>query len=135
MTTARTIVEDALREIEQLATGETPTDSEAQDALRVCNRMIHSWDLEGVCVGHTDWTLTSTVTLPHNHEMGLVALLAVSLAPGFGVTVHPLTAQTARRTKRQLVTEYADVRRLEHDPGITNFDRNMQSYNIDTDQF
>lgn len=50
MTTARTLITAAMKEIQVLQSGEVPTADEAQDALATLNRMIGMWSAEGLMV-------------------------------------------------------------------------------------
>lgn len=63
MATAGGLVDDALTEIGVRAAGETLPSSEAQDGLRLLNRMVDSWAAERLTIytiTRTAWTITAS---------------------------------------------------------------------------
>lgn len=50
MSTALELITDAMKLIEQIGPGEVPTDDEAQDGLRVLNRMLDAMSLERLMI-------------------------------------------------------------------------------------
>lgn len=51
--TARKLIQDSMRTINVLASGETPTADEAADCLSILNEMVEAWALETLMLYHT----------------------------------------------------------------------------------
>lgn len=106
MTTAAEIITDALTEI-LVQPSEAPIQaSEAQAAIRWLNRWMSQLKSNGVDLGYTKITnLADTVTVVEGAEMGMVANLAVALAPQYSAPVSPALIQAANdglQTMRKL---------------------------------
>jgi hypothetical protein len=71
------IVTRALKRLSLVAPGEDPAAADAEDGLAALNAMLAGWAADGINV-------SPDVPLPAKHEEGVVALLAVRLAPDFG---------------------------------------------------
>ena len=52
MATAQTIINGALRSLQVLSSGQSPTANETADALEALNQMLESWSLESLYVYH-----------------------------------------------------------------------------------
>jgi hypothetical protein len=65
MTTAQTLIKDALVEIGAIGTIETPEADDAQLCLRRLNRMIDGWALRNLLAYHVRW---ETFTLPEGTQ-------------------------------------------------------------------
>lgn len=92
--TAGEIVNDALQKILVKARGIPVQPEDMDDGLRYMNRLMTSLDSAGVALG---FTLVSNpddiVTIPIGAMEGLVARLAIRLAPNFG---RPISAELAK---------------------------------------
>ena len=73
MSTARDLIKDALMDIGVIASGETPSASESQDALRVFNRMLGRWSLKSLLVNKIT---IETFTLNTNQSSYSIGSLA-----------------------------------------------------------
>lgn len=62
MTTARDIVNRALKWLAITDSGESPASADAADTLQALNDMMHEWKAHHIDVLHSDYTLDSTVT-------------------------------------------------------------------------
>lgn len=83
--TAQQTVNRSLRMLGVIDPTETPTDTQAQNALEAINSMVHGWAGKSVDIGHDDWALTDDVTLELDvkHIEGLCALGAITLQPEY----------------------------------------------------
>ena len=70
--TALQVIKRGMRELGILQTQEEPSTDEAQDGLEVLNASLHSWDLDGIRLGHVDLILTDSVPYPENHISPIV---------------------------------------------------------------
>lgn len=114
-----------------LARGEMPSAEEAADALDTLNELLHSWETDGIHIGHTDLTLVSELELPDSHIRGVRLLLAVDLASESEKIVDSVTISQADRAKRQLIAEYMVVPDAKFDPSLVDFQANRhRRYNI-----
>ena len=129
---ARDLITRAMRKINVVARGEVATAEEAEDGLITLNELLHSWETDGIHIGHTDLTLDSEVELPDSHIRGLRLLLAVELAPEFEKVVDSITLLQADRAKRQLIAEYMVVPDTTFDRSLLDFqaNRRRRRYNI-----
>jgi hypothetical protein len=85
--TVRDVIREALGELGIVAAGVAPTSVQALDGVKRYNDMLHGWKGQGVDVGHIDQTLNDDVQIAREHHNGLVALLAVYMAPSYLVSV------------------------------------------------
>lgn len=85
MTTARSVVNRALRMLGVIDPDETPSATMADNALEALNAMVHAWKGQKVDVGHEDWTLDDDVTVEVDpmHVNGMTALLAIDMLPEY----------------------------------------------------
>jgi hypothetical protein len=116
--TAADAIRDAAIDLNAIAPDETLSDAEAADALRRMNRMMHAWSIEGVDVAHVDMALTDEFTIPAEHHKGLVALLAVEIAPMFQVAPSAVLVALAEGAKRALQAAYFQPTELKVDKGL-----------------
>jgi len=137
MTTANELINDAFDLLEIKSAEVELEDDEINTAIRRMNRMITSWAQEGMNLGYSKVTLkTETVTIPDWSEEAVVALLAVRLAPAFGVPLtQALQAQAAgslKNLQQQLIT-IGDVQFPSNLPiGSGNAYRNDQNFYADS---
>lgn len=68
--TARVLIADSLRSLGVLAAGETPSDDEASDALRLLNEMLEQWNLQSLLVYSFLRTAQSTVASQGSYTLG-----------------------------------------------------------------
>ena len=176
MTTARDIVTRALGELLYIASGESPTASDAKDGLNALNDLIASWRTEGMLISYppsvnwrgewqvntayasndgvsrsgmpytclvahissfndkpgtsentatywtvttdTDYTLDDTFTLPRVYHRGVIAMLAIEMAPAFQMTPSPGTIAKASQGKTALLAAFMPIQPVGVDAGL-----------------
>jgi len=97
MTTNSQIITDALREHNVNPEGVNASAEQATHGLRVLNRMMEKWFEEEVDLGYYEQTTSSaTIPIPAWAEDGVVAQLAIRLAPTYGAQVSPELYQSAK---------------------------------------
>lgn len=111
MSTAAQVVRSALRRLNVVARGEEVSPEDAADGLEILNNMISAWETEGVRV-RTD------VPLPSRHKQGIIAMLAVRLAPTFNKPVSAELASEANEGWTGLLAEYFHVPRSRFDGAL-----------------
>jgi len=88
MTTNVEIITDALREINVIHELETPSAEQGKYSMRRLNLMIEAWTEDGIDLGYFPQTdTTATIQIPAWAEAGVIAKLAIRLAPHYGATV------------------------------------------------
>jgi hypothetical protein len=70
VSTVRTLIEDALKKIHVLGSGQSMTGEQAQDALRSLNDLIESWSVEGGLV-YTQTRETFNLTSAASYTIGV----------------------------------------------------------------
>lgn len=95
MTTASDIVTRALRLINVVAVGETPSDNHSADALDRLNDMLHGWAKEGIDFAHSTMTLSDTMRMHESYHLGIECNLAVMLSGQYGRPVPEWVAKKA----------------------------------------
>lgn len=106
MPQALSLVTRALRTAGVLASGETPTADELQDALATLRAMLAQWEHRGVVIGAPN-TITASTDLPlaAREELCAVQMLAVMLAPEYGRTPSPVLVAAAESGFRGIQAE------------------------------
>jgi hypothetical protein len=99
MSSSAQIVARALKRINVVAAGEDPSAGEAADGLAALNAMIAGWAADGI-------NISPDVPLPSKHEEGVVAMLAVRLAPDYGRMPSPLVMEAANEGLYRLESDY-----------------------------
>lgn len=96
---AKTAAEVIRQALQYILVQESEAELEAdeyQDALFVLDNMMTSWDAEGIALGYTELTaLDGELTVPNGALKGVVANLAVEMAPQFDADVTPVLAAAA----------------------------------------
>jgi len=121
MSTSAQVVRMALRRLNVVARGEEVAPEDAADGLEILNNMIAAWATNGVRV-QTD------VPLPPRHKKGIIAMLAVEMAPTFNKTPSDLLLAEASEGWSALQAEYFKVPRLRHDAALTSFASQHQAW-------
>ena len=107
MTTANELIIRAAKTAKILAACEIMEDGDAQDILESLNDLLHSWELDGIDLGHTDLTLTDEVQLPDSHIRAIRYNLAADISSEYGVQLGPIDAERATNGFRMLQAHYA----------------------------
>lgn len=118
MTTANELIIRAAKTAKILAAGETMEDGDAQDILDSLNDLLHSWELDGIDLGHTDLALTDTVQLPDSHIRAIRYNLAADISSEYGVQLGPIDADRASNGFRMLQAHYRRPGILKIDPKL-----------------
>lgn len=114
MSTSAQVVRAALRRINVVSREEEVDPGDALDGIDALNAMIASWANKGV-------RLQSDVPLPARHKDGIIALLAVRLAPEFGKTPSQLLLADAEAGWEGLQADYIRAPRSRFDGALTSF--------------
>ena len=140
--TAGSIISDALTELVVQASEADLEASEIQTGIRYLNRMMARWDAQGISLGYTKVSSTSSVmTVPDGCLDGIVKNLAVSMAKQFDAVITPDLYESAKdglKACRQLaVNVTATPYPCTLPVGSGNYDDNAYSshfYPCDEDQ-
>lgn len=132
MTTARDIVNAALRRANVVGTGETPSADEAKETLERMNDFMASWSKKGwtptLADGETEYshatmTLNTTWTLDEAHVFGMKAILATMMCEEYGSPITPRLAEDARTGMNTLRSDFATRQTLTLPKVIRNLQR------------
>lgn len=115
-----------MRDIGVLAAGESPSADDSTDILRKLNRMVASWELEGLAIYGSEWTLATTIPLPDNHILAISYNLAVHIAPMFEKQVSSIVVQGAQDGYLALQSAYGEPIDMDTDTALTG--RNYRRY-------
>lgn len=100
METAGTLIGDALQEILVQASEQPIQANEAGNAIRYLNRMMASWQGEGINLGYTPITsLGDLVTIPETANDGVMLGLSLKLAPQYDIQISQQQFQNAKEAK------------------------------------
>jgi len=114
MTTARDIVNAALRRANVVGTDETPSAAEAAETLERLNDYMASWpgrdwvvtDSAGAAYTHADLTLATTWPLGSEHVFGIKAILAMMHCEEYGTPIPPSLASQASKGVKMLQADF-----------------------------
>lgn len=101
MATATEIATKALKRINVIAAGETPSAAEMSDATDALNAMVASWE--------SDALSGDTLPLDARFEQGIIAMLAERLAEDYGKQVGPILANDAKNGRAALQAAFFAV--------------------------
>ncbi|MGD9664221.1 MAG: packaged DNA stabilization gp4 family protein [Novosphingobium sp.] len=87
MTTARDIIERAMRRIGVVAMDEAMTADQAASAVNALNDMMHGWSAHGIAYTHADIGLNDAFPIDDKWRNATVMLLAERLAPDYGISM------------------------------------------------
>ena len=94
--TASQVLKAALQRILVQASEADLEADEYQDAILALNAMMASWAADGIDLGYTDIdNLADEITVPPGAIRGIIANLAIEVAPDYGGKVGPTLAQQA----------------------------------------
>lgn len=119
MSSSGDIVKRALKRIGIVAPGEDVDAADAQDGGAALNAMIASWQNDGV-------DISPDVPVASKHEDGIVALLAVRLAPDYGKVANVQIQADAQRGWDGLLADYIRVPSAQFDPALSNMPSQRQ---------
>lgn len=97
MATVGDVVRRSLQRIVSQAAASPLDDSDYADAIDALNDMMASWEAEGVYLGYTEVSTTGEqVTVPRGALRGIIANLAIEIAPDYQAPVSPGLARAAQ---------------------------------------
>jgi len=113
MTTALDVVNRVAKTSKILAAGEALAAEDAQDILDSLNEMLHSWELEGIALGHSDMELTDDVYLPDSMLRAIRWNLSLEISGEYGIDITPIQMGFADAGKRAIQAYYGNPGTLE----------------------
>lgn len=116
--TINTIVNDAMRRISVLPSGETATAEEADENLTILNDMMLALPAKGVHTGWITLTLTDDFPLEDRHIEGVKWMLAEAIAPNHGYALSGEQSRKAFMGWLSLEADYKILERLRVDPAL-----------------
>jgi hypothetical protein len=119
------IVTRALKRLGLVDTAESPSAADAADGVAALNAMLASWEAKGVKV-------SPDVPLPAKHEQGVVALLAVRLAPDYGAEASRQVQMDARDGWLSLQADYISAPLAVFDLGLTAMPSKVEPLTVAT---
>lgn len=130
MATAADIYTHALKRIRVVGAGEPVSAEDAVDALAALNQMMFSWKVGGVDTNHTTLLATDDFPLEPEFERGVIALLAVYLAPLWGKEADAQTQMDAESGWNSLLASYSPINLLTVDVGLQRVGDAMRRYSV-----
>jgi len=98
--TAQSVIDDTLQEILVSASEQDIESVDFATALRYLNRMMATFDAEGIALGYTQVTKASDpITIPMGAIEGLIFNLALRLTTSYDIPVAGTLAMNARESK------------------------------------
>ncbi len=119
MTTAQDICTSALKRLRVYGAGETVNADDAVDALAALNQMMFSWKMYGADTNHVTLAATDDFPLEPEFERGVIALLAVYLAPMWGKEADAQVQIDAENGWNVLLATYSPINLLRVDVGLS----------------
>jgi hypothetical protein len=113
MATTEHIIARALSRIAVLRIGKAPTSIQAKDGLDAANEMLLSLQADGVYID-------PVIPIPEKHLPGLIAMLAIRLAPDYGVDPPVLLQREANAGFKALLAAYIFAPDANFDPALRN---------------
>ena len=103
METAQSVIDDTLQEILVAASEQAIQSVDFANAMRYMNRMMATFDAEGIALGYTQVTKASdAITIPLGAIEGLIFNLALRLTTSYDIPVAGTLAINARESKEAM---------------------------------
>lgn len=118
MTTVRTIVTRAMRELNQIGADETPDAVEAAKVLSQLNTMAFGWSADNIHTGWSEVALSDEFPLDAKHEEGVTFLLAEKVGGSRGQSLTPEQRKIAEKGLARLMADYKVLETLRVDAGL-----------------
>ncbi len=125
MTTARDAIENALKDLQRVAAGETMAAEDAVDGLKRLNRMMVNIANRSGDTSWVDVALTDNIPVRAEHIPAIEHLLVRWLAPMHGDQLSSNQADLAKEADRTLSAGYFDMEELDIDEGLTDRTRRV----------
>jgi hypothetical protein len=121
MTTNSEVIGDALREINVIAEGQTPSAEQGLYGLRKLNAMVEEWTERDVDLGYYAQTDASAdCPIPAWAESAVKSNLAIALAPKYGASISAELAVAAMTSfgvvQRKCMVEKMEPANMDHMP-------------------
>lgn len=121
MATNSEVIGDALREINVIAEGQTPSAEQGLYGLRKLNEMVEEWTERDVDLGYYAQTdASATCPIPAWSESAVKSNLAIALAPKYGASVSAELALGAMNSfnvvQRKCMVENLKPANMDHLP-------------------
>jgi hypothetical protein len=113
MTTYAELITRSLRSLGVLEGSDVASGNEALTALDTLNELMHALIHDSVDLEHITGSLTETVPLPESQIGPIRYILAMHLAPEYGIQPPPALVALAENSYNQLQREYLDPDTLE----------------------
>lgn len=117
MSKAITIITRSLRILSVIASGESPTAAEVNDALQALNELMTGL-LADTDTPHVPYTANSELTTPLQYDLALAEVLAEIIAVEYERT------HNSGGFYGQLLAGVRKVKNLDFDPALTSFNQN-----------
>lgn len=118
MATARDIIKTALRYISVVPNGAVPSAVESNDALETLNDMVAGWQSQNIYTGAGTLSLDDDFPLDDRHIGAVKYMLAVRLAPEFGMDAPAKIQSLANSGWQLLFADYNGIEDLRVDVGL-----------------
>lgn len=125
MTTAYQLVTGALRLATVVAAGEQPTAEDMADGIEALNQMAAALKIDGIDLQWVNVDSNTELTVDDAYIKALKHLLAVDLAPEYGLTIAPAVIVQAEGGYRALQMAFTTVPDAEFDTGIGTIGRKI----------
>lgn len=117
--TVKEMIRDAYKTARMLAVRGESLDADREAyGLDKLNEMLHSWDAEGIGIGHVDLTINDSIPYEDGHIGYIRDNLAVVLAGDNGNSLSQLTLKNAMDGKDSMLEYYEDPPDLAVDQAI-----------------
>jgi hypothetical protein len=125
MTTAYQLVTGALRLATVVAAGEQATAEDMADGIEALNQMAAALKIDGIDLQWVSVDSNTDLTLDDAYIKALKYLLAVDLAPEYGLTIAPAVIAQAEGGYRALQMAFTTVPDATFDTGIGKVGRKI----------
>jgi hypothetical protein len=116
--TSSDVVTGALKILQVIAEGETPSAAQFDDGVAVLNDMMFAFPKRAVDIQHTALTVAAVIPLDDSYQRGLKYLLASDWAPQFGKGLGADAAQKADESLREFQADFRVVVEATIDTGL-----------------
>lgn len=120
MATARDVISAALRLLSVTPSGQAPSAEDASDGLTALNSMMSAFPSMGIGYRHVTMTLEDVFPIPDALRAHVEAMLAVWIAPEYGIAPSPIVMQRDDMGRRALQAAHWQVETADIDSAVIN---------------